>query len=199
MTAENPMTTLQREKGRKETENSKIVKTIIQLGLMLFVAAVFLFSGYITYSDETMSVPLTGGNAILSLFYGCKLGYVNYGNVVYITVPWYAVAVGLVCVAAPVGFAVWGAVEGFVKKRDVPVLGIAQMGFAAFLILFYVLCLTCDFIGATSGTGERLPFYKLYEIRPLFLLTAFLFLLAGGIQYGCRLTQIPAVKRFFPF
>ena len=54
MTAENPMTTLQREKGRKETENSLIVKTIIQLGLMLFVAAVFLFSGYITYSDETM-------------------------------------------------------------------------------------------------------------------------------------------------
>ena len=152
------MTTLQREKGRKETENSLIVKTIIQLGLMLFVAAVFLFSGYITYSDETMSVPLTGGNTILSLFYGCKLGYVNYGNVVYITVPWYAVAVGLVCVAAPVGFAVWGAVEGFVKKRDVPVLGIAQMGFAAFLILFYVLCLTCDFIGAASGTGERLPF-----------------------------------------
>lgn len=193
------MTKLQREKGRKEAENSLIVKTIIQLGLMLFVAAVFLFSGYITYSDETMSVPLTGGNAILSLFYGCKLGYVNYGNVVYITVPWYAVAVGLVCVAAPVGFAVWGALEGFVKKRDVPVLGIAQMGFAAFLVLFYVLCLTCDFIGATSGTGERLPFYKLYEIRPLFLLTAFLFLLAGGVQYGCRLTQIPAVKRFFPF
>ena len=35
------MTKLQREKGRKESENSLIVKTIIQLGLMLFVAAVF--------------------------------------------------------------------------------------------------------------------------------------------------------------
>lgn len=67
------MTTLQREKGRKEAENSLIVKTIIQLGLMLFVAAVFLFSDYITYSDETMVRPFDGGNAILSLFYGCKM------------------------------------------------------------------------------------------------------------------------------
>ena len=166
---------------------------------MAAVAVLFLSGSYLTYSDSTVTIPMTGIDVLTSLFYGGEVGFVNYGKILYVSIPWYAIGAGLLIVLAAVVFAVWTAISGFAGKKDAAAVGIAQMAFGGLLLLFYILCLVGKFMAATSASGEKLPFYKLYEIRPLFLLTACLFVFAGGVAYGCKLGQIPAVKRFFPF
>lgn len=199
MTAENSTKKLRTEKSKREEETALVIKTILQLVIMAAVAVLFLSGSYLTYSDSTVTIPMTGIDVLTSLFYGGEVGFINYGKVLYVSIPWYAIGAGLVIVLAAVVFAVWTAISGFAGKKDAAAVGIAQMAFGGLLLLFYILCLVGKFMAATSAAGEKLPFYKLYEIRPLFLLTACLFVFAGGVAYGCKLGQIPAVKRFFPF
>ena len=199
MTAENSTKKLRTEKSKREEETALVIKTILQLVIMAAVAVLFLSGSYLTYSDSTVTIPMTGIDVLTSLFYGGEVGFVNYGKVLYVSIPWYAIGAGLLIVLAAVVFAVWTAISGFAGKKDAAAVGIAQMAFGGLLLLFYILCLVGKFMAATSASGEKLPFYKLYEIRPLFLLTACLFVFAGGVAYGCKLGQIPAVKRFFPF
>lgn len=199
MTAENSTKKLRTEKSKREEETALVIKTILQLVIMAAVAVLFLSGSYLTYSDSTVTIPMTGIDVLTSLFYGGEVGFVNYGKILYVSIPWYAIGAGLLIVLAAVVFAVWTAISGFAGKKDAAAVGIAQMAFGGLLLLFYILCLVGKFMAATSAAGENLPFYKLYEIRPLFLLTACLFVFAGGVAYGCKLGQIPAVKRFFPF
>ena len=199
MTAENSTKKLRTEKSKREEETALVIKTILQLVIMAAVAVLFLSGSYLTYSDSTVTIPMTGIDVLTSLFYGGEVGFVNYGKILYVSIPWYAIGAGLLIVLAAVVFAVWTAISGFAGKKDAAAVGIAQMAFGGLLLLFYILCLVGKFMAATSASGEKLPFYKLYEIRPLFLLTACLFVFAGGVAYGCKLGQIPAVKRFFPF
>lgn len=199
MTAENSTKKLRTEKSKREEETALVIKTILQLVIMAAVAVLFLSGSYLTYSDSTVTIPMTGIDVLTSLFYGGEVGFVNYGKILYVSIPWYAIGAGLLIVLAAVVFAVWTAISGFAGKKDAAAVGIAQMAFGGLLLLFYILCLVGKFMAATSASGEKLPFYKLYEIRPLFLLTSCLFVFAGGVAYGCKLGHIPAVKRFFPF
>lgn len=67
------------------------------------------------------------------------------------------------------------------------------------LLLFYILCLVGKFMAATSASGEKLPFYKLYEIRPLFLLTACLFVFAAASPTAVNWGRYLPSSVFSPF
>ena len=165
MTAENSTKKLRTEKSKREEETALVIKTILQLVIMAAVAVLFLSGSYLTYSDSTVTIPMTGIDVLTSLFYGGEVGFVNYGKILYVSIPWYAIGAGLLIVLAAVVFAVWTAISGFAGKKDAAAVGIAQMAFGGLLLLFYILCLVGKFMAATSASGEKLPFYKLYEIH----------------------------------
>lgn len=129
MTAENSTKKLRTEKSKREEETALVIKTILQLVIMAAVAVLFLSGSYLTYSDSTVTIPMTGIDVLTSLFYGGEVGFVNYGKILYVSIPWYAIGAGLLIVLAAVVFAVWTAISGFAGKKDAAAVGIAQMAF----------------------------------------------------------------------
>ena len=117
MTAENSTKKLRTEKSKREEETALVIKTILQLVIMAAVAVLFLSGSYLTYSDSTVTIPMTGIDVLTSLFYGGEVGFVNYGKVLYVSIPWYAIGAGLLIVLAAVVFAVWTAISGFAGNR----------------------------------------------------------------------------------
>lgn len=118
MTAENSTKKLRTEKSKREEETALVIKTILQLVIMAAVAVLFLSGSYLTYSDSTVTIPMTGIDVLTSLFYGGEVGFVNYGKILYVSIPWYAIGAGLLIVLAAVVFAVWTAISGFAGKKD---------------------------------------------------------------------------------
>ena len=106
MTAENSTKKLRTEKSKREEETALVIKTILQLVIMAAVAVLFLSGSYLTYSDSTVTIPMTGIDVLTSLFYGGEVGFVNYGKILYVSIPWYAIGAGLLIVLAAVVFAV---------------------------------------------------------------------------------------------
>lgn len=45
---------------------------------------------------------MTGIDVLTSLFYGGEVGFVNYGKILYVSIPWYAIGAGLLIVLAAV-------------------------------------------------------------------------------------------------
>lgn len=174
-------------------------KCIIQLVLMFASLLSFLFGSFLSYTDGAFSFSLSGAGVFELIFYGGKIGYVNYGTTVYLTVPAVAVLISVLCIAMPIIFACISAITCFVKGKDAEKLGIFEMAFAGILVILYIILLTTSVFKAENSEGESFTFYKLYEIKPAFLFAVILYAAAGGIQKFLSLKKIPGVKRYVAF
>ncbi len=184
---------------QKRLEGYIRLKFILLSILILMGVAIFLFTDYIAFTYNAMTVKLSGAEVLGSIPYSGSVLFLFYGELMEIFVPTYTIVFAILNVAVPVIYIAYNAFATFKQKKSDKISGYILIGYGAVLVIFYVILLTGNFVKAEDPDGQILTFYKLYELKATFLAYALILVLTGAIQSFVRPESIEGVKRYLFF
>lgn len=171
-------------------------KFILQAILLVVGMLLFLFTDYLVLTYKSVSIGVTGWGILESLPYSGSILFLFYGKEMEIFIPVYAIVIGILNFVVPLCCLGYSAFMTFKKKADNKLSGYIMMGYAAVLVLFYILTLTVKGFTAQDPSGETYTFYQLYEVKAILLVYALLLLATGAIQTFLRPEIMDQVKRY---
>lgn len=188
------------QRHRRETRLSNIqVKGLLMAAISVLMFVLLLFSNLLNYMNGGIAMKISGLNVITAVFYGNRVSYYLYGELVHLNIPVYVTVMYLVTLAALLGGAVFSALKMVWGNRDGRFLGFYLLAVGGVAVLFYVLLLTAPLCKVINLEGEEVAFYKAFELSASYLLAGILSCLAGGVQLFLNPERIPRVKKFWVF
>lgn len=186
--------------GVTESSAGKNQRVFVK-GMILFAALFLVFLmiafGRIVYSDGVCNIKLDFFDLVTSLFCGGSVRYNLYGTIVEIHIPAYLTAFYLTAAFFAVSSAALILIMQVILKKDPVFTGWYQIAGGLFIILSYVLLLTCGRFSCTDYSRKEHVFYTLYEISAIYLFSGAVMALAGIIQIRCKISIIDRVRKYF--
>jgi len=188
------------DKERKVILKSIRIKFALQSVFAVTMVLCTLFFDIFVYRYDGVTISLKGWNVLQSLLYGGSIGYANFSEIIYITLPWYLVVLTVFMVVMPLISMAMQAIFSFgLKKDNRKVGGISGVVLCGLIFAVYLLLLLSKHVTATDKAGDAHTFYSLYEIKASVLVIALMSLLGGAIQYFCRLEMMQDIRRYAVF
>lgn len=172
-------------------------KAVILIGFSFVTVLFLLFAKIAAYSEAGVDFTLNGLQVLGLIFSKNVLTYIQYGAEIHIQVPFILTAIVVFGVLSGVFLAGFTYAVMFRKRNDSRLIGCFFIGYAAILLLSYLLLLTVPAFKAIAINGEKKIFYQLYEIKPAILICVFFALTAAAVQLFLRLGSIKKAKRFW--
>lgn len=171
-------------------------KFVLQAILLVLGMILFLFTDYLVFTYKSVSIGLSGWSMLESLPYSGSILFLFYGKEMEVFVPIYAIIIAVLNLAVPLICLGYSAFKSLKKKADNKLSGYILMGYAAVLVLFYILMLTVKGFTVQDPEGNTYAFYQLYEVKAMLLVYALLLLATGAIQTFLRPEIMDQVKRY---
>ena len=175
------------------------IKGLLIAGISVLMLLLLLFSNLLNYMNGGIAIKISGLNAVMALFYGSRVGYYLYGELVYLNIPVYVTVMYLITLAALVGAVVYAVVNMLWKNKDGRFLGYYLLAVGGVVVLFYIFLLTTPVCRVTNLEGENVVFYRAFELSVSYFLAGILSLLTGFVQLFLSPKRIPRIKKFWVF